>query len=104
MIVPAEAAIDRVRARRAELERLRRSRRRFSSGCFFIAGIAFGTALYLLRARFATLSAPSQRAALAGLVAVMAGIFWIGARAESEVGRIDEELRALEESVRPSAR
>jgi hypothetical protein len=75
-----------------------------SSGCFFAAGVAFGTTLYLLRARFATLSAPSQRAALAGLVAVMVAIFWIGARAESEVGRIDEELRALEDATRPGSR
>jgi hypothetical protein len=93
-----------MRARRAELMRLRRSRRRVSSGCFFVAGVAFGTTLYLLRARFATLGAPSQRAALVGLIGVMVAIFWIGARAESEVGRIDEELRALTDDARNGPR
>jgi hypothetical protein len=76
---------------------LRRRRRRLANACFFVAGTGFGTALYLLRARFATLRAPGKGAAFLALVALMALAIWLGARAETEVGQLDERLRELEE-------
>lgn len=82
---------------RSQLVRQRRSRRRRSSLCFFVAGIGFGTAIYLLRARFETLGPPTQRVLFIGLVALMVAIFWLGARAEAEVGQLDEQLRDLDE-------
>jgi hypothetical protein len=81
----------------AELTRRRRARRRLSSICFLVAGVGFGTALYLLRARFYTLASPGKRAAFFALVAFMAIFFWLGSRAESEVTRLDDELRDLYE-------
>jgi hypothetical protein len=86
--------------RRTELVRLRRKRRRLSSSCFFAAGVGFGTAIYLLRARFSTLAAPNQRVLFLALVALMVIIFWLGARAEAEVGQLDEQLRDLDERAR----
>ena len=88
--------LERLRGRIAALKVDRRAQRRLSSACFFVAGIGFGTALYLLRARFATLGPPSQRLAFVGLLAVLIGAFWLGARAEAEVGRLEEELREVE--------
>jgi len=80
------------------IEARRRARRRTSSFFFFAAGIAFGTALYLLRARFATLAAPAHRVAFYGLVLFMVLLFWLGARAEADVSSLDERLRNLREA------
>ena len=66
--------------------------RRVSSLAFLLAGAAFGTALFLLRARFSTLQSPRRTGALLGLVAAMALAFWLGARAEAEVTRVDRQL------------
>jgi hypothetical protein len=83
----------------APLKRQRRARRRSSSVFFFGAGILFGTALYLLRARFATLAEPRHRVAFCALVLVMVLLFWLGARAEAEVSTLDEKLRELRETA-----
>ena len=91
--------LERLREKMTVLKRVRQRQRRLASGSFFVAGVGFGTALYLLRARFATLDAPSQRVAFVSLVALMVAVFWLGARAELEVGRSDEQLRDLEEAV-----
>lgn len=80
------------------IERRRRARRRTSSFFFFAAGIAFGTAIYLLRARFATLGEPAHRVAFCGLVLFMVLLFWLGARAEADVSTLDEQLRNLREA------
>ena len=82
---------------RRALEQLRRRRRRLSSACFLFAGIGFGTALYLLRARFSTLTQPGRGVPFLALVALMVGLFWLGARAEAEVGDLDDRLRDLDE-------
>ena len=81
------------------VEKRRRARRRSASACFFAAGIGFGTAIYLLRARFASLQAPANRAAFFALVLLMVGLFWLGARAEAEVSDLDERLRELREAA-----
>ena len=85
---------------RRQLEFLRRRRRRLSSACFFVAGIGFGTAIYLRRARFATLGQPPQLAAFLALVGLMIAAFWLGARAEAEVGDLEEQIRDLDEQRR----
>lgn len=82
---------------RRHLELLRHRRRRLSSACFFVAGIGFGTAIYLLRARFSTLHRPPQLAAFLGLVGLMVAAFWLGSRAEAEVGDLEEQIRELDE-------
>jgi hypothetical protein len=82
---------------RGALEQLRRKRKRLSSACFFVAGLGFGTAVYLLRARFSTLSQPGRLSSFLGLVSLMVMVFWLGARAESEVGDLDEQIRDLDE-------
>jgi hypothetical protein len=93
---------ERLRAETAPLYQQRRRRRRLSSACFFIAGVGFGTALYLLRARFDTLRETGKSAALVALVTLMVLAFWLGARAETEVGQLDERIRELEErAARP---
>jgi len=76
----------------------RRARRRRANLCFFAAGIGFGTALYLLRTRFHTLAPPEKGLAFLTLVAIMVGLFWLGARAESDVTRIEARLRELAEA------
>src|SRR4051812_48926519 len=86
---------ERRQAEAAPLVALRRRRRRFSSLCFFFAGIAFGTALYLVRAHFDALSDPRRRAVLFSLVGLLVALFWLGARAETEVSELDERLREL---------
>lgn len=83
----------------APLERERRSRRRSSSAFFFATGLTFGTAIYLLRARFGALAEPRHRVAFCALVLVMVLLFWLGARAEAEVSSLDEKLRELRESA-----
>jgi hypothetical protein len=90
------AEIERRRGEAVSLRAERRRQRRLASASFFVAGVGFGTALYLLRARFATLGAPGKPAALLALVGVMALAFWLGARAEAEVTRLDERLRDLD--------
>ena len=72
----------------------RRRRRRFSSLCFFVAGLAFGSAFYLLRAHIALIGA--RPAPFLALVALMVVVFWMGARAETEIVALDEQLRALD--------
>jgi hypothetical protein len=79
----------------ASLASLRRRRRRQASLCFFVAGIGFGTALYLLRARFRSLNSPDKLLAFLFLVGVMVALFWLGTRAESDVTQLDERLREL---------
>jgi hypothetical protein len=97
-------AIVEARAEIASLRAQRRRRRRAASACFFAAGVGFGTAIYLLRARFATLGLPSKQLAFFALVALMAALFWAGARAEAEVGQLDERLRDLETQARSTDR
>jgi hypothetical protein len=82
------------------LRRERSRRRRLSSGCFLVAGVGFGTAFHLLRSRFAQLAAPGQAASFVALLLLTIGAFWVGARAEAEIGRLDEQLRELEERAR----
>ena len=81
------------------LRRLRSRRRRFASACFLLAGIAFGTSLYLLRTRFLKVVGPAHLPALIGLIALMTALFVLGASAEGEVTRIDEQLLELEEQI-----
>jgi hypothetical protein len=75
------------------LIRNRRARRRQASLCFLFAGIGFGTAIYLLRARFSTLGPE-----FLVLVGIMVALFWLGTRAESEVSQIDDRLREISEN------
>jgi hypothetical protein len=82
--------------KKAELVRQRRARRRQASLLFLITGISFGTALYLLRARFEMLDTTRHRLGLLGLVGIMVLTFFLGARAEAEVKALDEELRKRE--------
>jgi hypothetical protein len=77
---------------RAALTALRRRRRRLSNASFFVAGIGFGTLLYLLRAHFQLLSEEGRWAGAAALLAVTIGAFYLGARADAEVRRLDQEL------------
>ena len=81
------------------LRRLRGRRRRFASACFLFAGLAFGTSLYLLRTRFLKVSGPTELPIFVGLVALMVALFVLGASAEGEVSRIDEQLQELEEQM-----
>ena len=81
------------------LRRLRSRRRRFASACFLFAGLAFGTSLYLLRTRFLKVSGPTELPIFVGLVALMVALFVLGASAEGEVSRIDEQLQELEEQM-----
>jgi hypothetical protein len=83
----------------AALRALRRRKRRLASASFFVAGVGFGTLIYLLRAR-AVLRAPEKRAAFFALVALTVLAFWLGARAEAEIGPLDERIRALESDER----
>jgi hypothetical protein len=77
---------------RAALTALKRRRRRLSSASFFVAGIGFGTLLYLVRAHFRLLSEEGRWAGAAALLAVTVGAFYLGARADADVRRIDAEL------------
>ena len=72
---------------------LQRRRRRLSSASFFVAGIGFGTLLYLLRAHFTLLSDEGRWAGAAALLGVTVGAFYLGARADAEVRRIEEDLQ-----------
>ena len=51
-------------------------------------------ALYVLRAHFDALG--RHTGAFALLIVGMVSLFWLGARAESEVGRLDEQLRQMD--------
>jgi hypothetical protein len=75
-----------------------------SSTYFFVAGIGFGTAIYLLRARFATLGQPPRLAAFLGLVGLMVASFYLGARAEAEVGDLENQIRDLDEQLNSTRR
>lgn len=81
---------------RAELIALRGRQRRLSSASFFVAGIGFGTLLYLLRARFRLVREEGRWLAAGAIVVVTVAAFYLGARADAEVGRLDEQIRALE--------
>jgi hypothetical protein len=86
-------------AQAAAVAQRRRAQRRMASICFFAAGVGFGTAIYLLRARFTLLLLPAKRAGFVALVALMVLLFWLGARAEAEIGRLDERLRELRDAA-----
>jgi hypothetical protein len=85
---------------RTALLALRRRQRRLSSASFFVAGVGFGTILYLLRARFHLLREEGRYAAAGGLLLVTLAAFWLGARADAEVQRLDEQLRELDREGR----
>ena len=78
------------------LRALRLRRRRLAAACFFVAGVGFGTMLYLLRAHAQMLRAAGKQALALGILALTVLAFWLGARAESEVGQIDEQIRERE--------
>lgn len=86
-------------AEAAPLRRARRRRRRLSNCCFLLAGIGFGTAFYLVRARFPLLRAPEKGLPLLALVLLSVITFWLGARAEAEISILDEQLRRLEKET-----
>ena len=67
-------------------------RKKSHCASFFVAGIGFGTLLYLLRAHFRLLSEEGRWAGAAALLAVTIGAFYLGARADAEVRRLDEQL------------
>jgi hypothetical protein len=83
---------------RAALMALRRKRRRLSSASFFVAGIGFGTLIYLVRARMHLVRDDGRWLGAAAIVAVTVAAFWLGARADAEVRRLDEQLRDLDDS------
>jgi hypothetical protein len=66
--------------------------------------VGFGTCLYLLRAHFQRLAEPGRLAPFLGLVVIVGLLFWLGARADSEVDQLDEEIRALDEVSRSRAK
>jgi hypothetical protein len=78
---------------------LSRRRRRLSSASFFVAGIGFGTLLYLLRAHFTLLSQEGRWTAAAALLGVTLGAFYLGARADAEVRRIEAELAGKDSDI-----
>jgi hypothetical protein len=83
------------------LRALRKRRRRFASASFLAAGVAFGTAVYLVVAHAERTFQPARFPFFAGLVALMVALVWLGASAENEVQRIDEEIAEIEaEAVR----
>ena len=82
------------------LTALKKRRRRLSNASFFVAGIGFGTMIYLLRARFELVRA--ARAGALALLAVTVAAFWLGARADAEVRKIDEEIAANRQNLPPS--
>ena len=83
------------------LRRLRRRRRRFASLCFLGAGIAVGSAFYLVVTRVHQTFDPHHFPIFAGLVLLIVLLFWLGASAEGEVARIEAEIAELEaEAVR----
>jgi hypothetical protein len=90
---------ERLRVEAAALTQLRRRRRRLASACFFVAGIGFGTAIYLLRARAALLREPGRLSPFIALIALTASAFWLGARTEVEIGQLEERLRTIEEEL-----
>ena len=69
---------------------LKKRRRRLSNASFFVAGIGFGTMIYLLRARFELIRA--ARAGALALLAVTVAAFYLGARADAEARKLDEEI------------
>jgi hypothetical protein len=77
---------------RPALMALKRRRRRLANASFFVAGIGFGTLLYFLRARFTLLGEEGRWAGLAELLVGTLGAFYLGARADAEAHRIDDEL------------
>ena len=83
------------------LRKLKRRRRRFASFCFLGAGIALGSAVYLLLTRADRTFDPLHLPLFLGLVALMIALYWLGANAEAEVTKIDEEIAELEaEAIR----
>jgi hypothetical protein len=88
----------------AALNALRRRRRRLSSASFFVAGIGFGTLLYLLRAHFNLLRLEGRWPAAAALLAITIAAFYYGARLDAEVRRLEDEIRELSSSQRRAGR
>jgi hypothetical protein len=91
--------IEALRRRGVPIRRLRARRQRFSRICFTLAGGAFGTAIYLVRTRLPLLLEPAHLPLALGLVAVMAALFVLGSSAESEIGRLDEDLADLDAEI-----
>jgi len=89
-----------MRADLAALVSQRRKRRRLSSASFFVAGVGFGTLIYLLRSRFRLLREEGRWAAAAALVAITVAAFWLGARADADVRRLEDEIRQLESQIK----
>jgi hypothetical protein len=83
-----------------ELIALRRKRRRLSSASFFVAGVGFGTIVYLMRARFHLLRDEGRYLTAAALLAVTVAAFFLGARADAEVSKLDDQIRELESKRR----
>jgi hypothetical protein len=83
-----------------ELIALRRKRRRLSSASFFVAGIGFGTLVYLMRVRFHLVRDDGRYLAAGALLAVTIAAFYLGARADAEVSKLDEQIRELESKRR----
>ena len=77
-----------------ELHALRKRRRRLSNASFFVAGIGFGTIIYLLRARFELVRAARAGALL--LLGITVAAFYLGARADAEARKLDEEIEEKE--------
>ncbi len=86
----------------AQLIALKRRRRRLSNASFFVAGIGFGTMIYLLRARFELVR--TARAAAAALLAITVAAFYLGARADAEVRKLDEEIAENRQKLPPNLR
>jgi hypothetical protein len=85
----------------APLRALRRRRRRFASLCFLGAGVAFGTSVYLVLTRVERAFDAAHFPILAGLVVLMVMLFHLGASAEAEVAKLEQEIAELEaEAVR----
>jgi hypothetical protein len=86
---------------RAALIVLKKKRRRLSSAAFFVAGIGFGTLLYLLRARFQLLREEGRWSGALALLGITVGAFWLGARADAEVRRLEHAIGELEKKLPP---
>jgi len=85
----------------APLRQRKRKRRRFASACFLAAGIAFGTSIYLVITRAERAFDAAHFPIFAALIVLMVALFSLGAGAEAEVARIEQEIAELEaEAVR----
>jgi hypothetical protein len=87
---------DRIR----DLAALARRRHRLANLIFLLAGLGFGTALYLARTRFAQYWRGSGLGRWALVVGVAGLIFAVAARIHSRATHLDEERRELEAKQR----